>query len=197
LPESNPRHLDPDIIAAFCAHALGDREQSRVFAHLSECARCRDWVALTAGVDNSSRAASPSTSHAGAFLSIAAGVACAILTAWLLTSRPSHPQPANEIVVEDDVQADTVVAESAGIARTTRVRVRPHAERTVQLPAALTPMQWDADAFHDGLPPAWRRIRLASADWHAPQPNQFSLRTTVGEKWITFGELWESGTGVQ
>ena len=74
--------------------------------------------------------------------------------------------------------------------------MRPHAERTVQLPATLAPMGGDAAALKPGLPLAWKRISLASA-WRVPPANQISLRTTVGEKWIFIDGLWESGTGVQ
>lgn len=42
-------HLDPDTLAGFVEHNLCRREKSEVYAHLSECAICREWVAMNAG----------------------------------------------------------------------------------------------------------------------------------------------------
>jgi hypothetical protein len=192
LQESNHQHLDADLAAAFCANVLDERERSQVFEHLAGCATCREWIRITADLKPSEQR----RMGIAILVPVAAGIVCAVFAAWFVSTRPSHSQ-AHEIAVESYVQAKTVVAESAGSARFTRVRVRPHAERTVQLPATLLPIGRDPDVLNPGLPLAWQRITIASAMWRVPAANQFSLRTTVGEKWITLAGLWKPGTGVR
>lgn len=41
-------HISPDLLAAFSEKVLSEEESESVFAHLAECARCRDWVEVHA-----------------------------------------------------------------------------------------------------------------------------------------------------
>lgn len=50
-------------------------------------------------------------------------------------------------------------------------------------PVDVTLGVMDADAQRDALLPAWRQVRLTPLV-ATPPPNQVSLKTTAGEKWI-------------
>lgn len=75
-------HLDAETVAAFSAQALSPRERSRVFDHLAECDRCREWVAVNAEPRKSS--ALPSWC-----LLAAAGISCLVFAGWLTSAHPA------------------------------------------------------------------------------------------------------------
>jgi hypothetical protein len=189
LRENNSyrRHLDAEVVAAFLARTLDEPARTSAFEHLVTCAECREWVAVTAEMNRRARSTRPRNVL---LLRIAAGIAVVLLPAWFLASFLAGPVKHTNMVASS-VQVRTVVAESAGRARSPRVRVRPHAERTVQLPATLAPMDWDGDAFNRGLPAALQRVTFARVAPRLPAPNQIALQTTAGEKWITIDRLVE------
>src|ERR1700675_1774860 len=45
-PAAGGDHPDPDLLSAFAEQALPERERSRVLLHLSNCAPCRDVLAV-------------------------------------------------------------------------------------------------------------------------------------------------------
>lgn len=175
---ANNRHLDAEEVAAFCSGALNARERSHALEHLAGCEACREWIAVASGMDFPRR----KFPKAAIALALAASLVCVAVTSWLMARH---------------VQANHVVTERAGRNRFTTVRVRPHAERTVHLPATPEMLGWRNDALNQRLPLAWRQIRFAAISRRGPGADQFTLQTGVGEKWITLGALWDSGTGVR
>jgi hypothetical protein len=99
FPNSQSEHPDMDTLAAFVDQALWPNHVSAVFAHLSECQRCRDSVRVQAQLRSKAEvqpatARQQSTSPSIRYLKIAAAAVCAILSGIAFCSwMGGDPQP--------------------------------------------------------------------------------------------------------
>jgi hypothetical protein len=197
-------HLDPDTLAALAAKALSQREALSIFAHLAECDRCRDclrvhlqledfaWMTPQAPQRKLRRLRAPDVS-----LRAAAGIACAVLTLWIVTL--GHPMKTVTATPEPQVKKVNLAAipprltDSAVSSQPWQTHRRPLRRQTlrpVELRNFAFAFETNAANPQSGLhgPLASARlystVSFAPISSPAPGNNRIAVRTALGERWI-------------
>ena len=197
-------HLDPNTIAALRESILTAKERDAAFEHLAVCGLCRRWLALNAELSDASAAPMVHAPRLLLWAKVAAAVLC-VIAGSLLLSR--HAPPGQSRVV-DPVRV-VRAAPASRIGRPAAIaherldvyasrRSSPGLTRALFRPIQFNPI---ANFGKPQAPGPWGRAKLTrqlnfrngllarneSQDASASLPalNQISIRTNMGERWIT------------
>lgn len=162
-------HLNPDTLAAFAEHSIHGDEEAAVFAHLADCGKCREYLAVNAELTDFRWNGSPSRS---VVVSRAFAAVAAIAALWLLFFlQPFRREVTHNLSGTPSIGSRFVAAPSWSLSST-------HGMMAKTFPRALSQVTLTNVTFS-------RANRTGEVSKIEPAFNQIALKTSLGERWIT------------
>lgn len=202
-------HLDANTISALRENLLTAKERDTAFEHLAVCGTCRDWLALNTEASATSVMRTVHAPPLPLWAKAAAAALCVIAGSLLLSRHaPAPPRAVNAVLLR--VSPTNARAQSEAVGRPSgrfvasqsdevALRSSPQLRRALFRPILFnTP----SDFSSPQTPGPWGRAKLAKrvkfkdtflvarttsqdASESLPALNQISIRTNMGERWIT------------
>jgi hypothetical protein len=211
-------HLDADLLAAFAERSLRDDEEASAFSHLAECETCRKYLAVNAELKEFDWGVGKHRYHdllrrtlISRSVTTAAGIACAAIVAFclLFPPQPFHKEAtavASKTSV-NDMRAAPSIREPLVIERSRKTFAKKPCNRprggqiTGQMP--LQNLSTGDGLAARNLDRFSKEVTLVTISLGSDRTtedaadtvvavNQITLKTALGERRITVGELWES-----
>jgi hypothetical protein len=169
-------HPDPDLLTAFVEKSLNDRERSQVLQHLTDCADCRDVIALALPDAAFPPSPVPQKSNwlSWPVLRWGALAACVVVVSTAVTLHYQRRQPIDTYVAEKTQSAPTSSAEI-------RIAQQP-GEKLAAKAAPPAPFQSERDLAVASQLAKQKGRNLDSGRTDPAQPEVFALRAQNQEK---------------
>ena len=125
-------HPEPNLLSAFVERSLGQREQSEVLQHLSQCMNCREIVSLSGAQPNLADAVSLTPARA-AWLSWpalrwGAAMACIIVVGAAITVHQRHESvqhPATQASMSSPSKSTQAITDKAALPQSPNLNPAP------------------------------------------------------------------------